>query len=140
MSKLSGAIARKGLVAVLVAAAALVFAAPAAHADRFRGHSSSGPRHHGGGHPGFHHHHHFSPPRVIVRPAFPRRYYYVPGPLVYRPPVYYAPPPVTYAPPVLPALNNGYLYFCPASQAYYPQVLECTEGWMQVSPGTPPPG
>jgi hypothetical protein len=37
-------------------------------------------------------------------------------------------------------MNNGYLYFCPASQAYYPQVLECTEGWMQVTPGTQPPG
>jgi hypothetical protein len=48
---------------------------------------------------------------------------------------------VAYAPPVLPSMNNGYLYFCPASQAYYPQVLECTEGWMQVSPnGGPPPG
>lgn len=93
------------------------------------GHFSGGGHFHGGG-------------RVVVGPAFyPRRfYYYVPGPYYYYPPAYY-PPPVAYAPPVLPSMNSGYLYFCPASQAYYPQVLECTSGWVQVAQGGgPPPG
>lgn len=143
MGALRKGIGTKGFAIALAVAAGLCLVTESALADRFRSNSSAGP-HNGGGH--FHNgggnfnHRHFAQPRVFVRPAFPaRRFYYVPGPFFYSPPAYY-PPPVAYAPPVLPSMNNGYLYFCPASQAYYPQVLECTQGWMQVSPNEAPPG
>ena len=147
MGKVRHDIGKAGLAIALAASLGLV--AQGALADR-GGHSGGGGRgggHHGGG--GNHFHggggHYYGGARVVVRPGYyPRRYYYyAPAPYYYAPyyypPAYY-PPPVAYAPPVLPSMNNGYQYFCPASQAYYPQVLECTQGWMQVTPGAPPPG
>jgi hypothetical protein len=67
-------------------------------------------------------------------PYYP--YYYPP----YYPP-YYAPyyyPPVSMPPPTYieraPAIVPGYWYYCGESQAYYPTVRECPEGWQQVAP------
>jgi hypothetical protein len=145
MGGLRTGIGKNGLVIAVTVAAALGFAANSAFADRGGGHGGGnrggGGSHHGGG--GGNHFH--GGARVVVRPGYypGRYYYYAPAPYYYSPyyypPAYY-PPPVAYAPPVLPSMNNGYQYFCPASQAYYPQVLECTMGWMQVAPGSPPPG
>ena len=151
MGKVRHGIGKAGLAIALAAALGLI--AQGAYADRGGGrggggghHSGGGGRHHGGG--GSHFHgggsHFHGGARIVVRPGYyPRRYYYAPAPYYYSPyyypPAYY-PPPVAYSPPVLPSMNSGYQYYCPASQAYYPQVLECTEGWMQVTPGTPPPG
>ena len=151
MGKVRQSIGKAGLAIALAAALGLI--AQGAYADRGGGrggggghHSGGSGRHHGGG--GSHFHgggsHFHGGARIVVRPGYyPRRYYYAPAPYYYSPyyypPAYY-PPPVAYSPPVLPSMNSGYQYYCPASQAYYPQVLECTEGWMQVTPGTPPPG
>lgn len=73
----------------------------------------------------------------------------------YAPPYYYYPPyypPIAaapYAPPLYieqgssqpaPAQQGeGYWHYCAASQAYYPYVKECAEGWQLVAP-QPPPG
>jgi hypothetical protein len=65
------------------------------------------------------------------------------GPYYYPAPVYYYPPPVVIErPPTVyieraPAAPTGYWYWCPDSQAYYPQVQNCPTPWQQV-PATPP--
>ena len=146
MGMLRAGVANTGLAVALAATLGLGLAAQGAFADGgYGGGGWHGGGSHGGGHPGGGYHNHYGPPHVVVGPGYyPRRYYYyAPGPYYYSPyyypPAYY-PPPVAYAPPVLPSMNSGYLYYCPASQAYYPQVMECTSGWVQVAQGGPPPG
>ena len=60
----------------------------------------------------------------------PRYYIVAPAPIVVTP------PPVIESPPVFvqqePA--QGYWYFCPSSQAYYPIVQSCPEAWVKVPP------
>lgn len=81
-----------------------------------------------------------APAPIAVAPVIvPRRYYYVPAPVYVAPPVYVVPPVAAAAPMVLPDMNSGYWYFCPDSRAYYPQVLECPSGWLQVAPNTAGP-
>src|SRR5258706_11321248 len=107
---------------VLALAAGLGLVAEDAFADRPRHSSSSSHRHH---HVQPQHRHFSSAPRIVVVPSYaPRRYYYAA-------PVYVAPPLVA----VAPTPNSGYWYFCPDSRAYYPYVLECASGWLQVVPG-----
>jgi len=72
----------------------------------------------------------YYPPRVVVVPAAP-------------PPVYIeqyvapAPPaPLAVAP--APAPQTNYWYYCRSSQAYYPYVKDCPEGWEQVLPQPSP--
>ncbi len=52
------------------------------------------------------------------------------APLFYPPPVIYAPPP-TY---IEQAPSQGFWYFCPELNAYYPYVQQCPSGWQQVVP------
>jgi hypothetical protein len=93
---------------------------------------------------------HFGAPRVnlgIVVGApfgyYPPPYYYYPQ---YYPPIVTAPslPPVyieqgSSGPAPAPFQGEGYWYYCAESQAYYPYVKECAEGWQHVAP-QPPPG
>ena len=137
MGILRTGVGKTGWAIVLAAAAGMVLVAGDACADRSRSRSSSAPaaRHH---HHHSHSHRHFSAPRIVVAPVIvPRRYYYVPAPIYYAPPVYV--PPVAYAPPVYPSLNSPYAFFCPDYRAYYPQVMDCPSGWVQVAPGGAPP-
>lgn len=99
--------------------------------------------------------HHHSRARVgvfigapIVAAPFYYGYY---GPRYYYPPPYYYPPayPAPAAPPVYieqpqaaaPAQtqpqtqpSDGYWYYCPSAQNYYPYVEQCAEGWQRVAP------
>lgn len=57
-------------------------------------------------------------------------WYYGPGPY-YWPSGY----PTTYVE------QDGYWYYCPAVQGYYPYVTQCPGGeWQRVEPTAPPPG
>jgi hypothetical protein len=106
--------------------------------------------HHGGHHGGHRHHVHG---RVVVGvgpwwwgPAYP--YWYYPPPYYAYPPPYYSTPNVVIdEPPVYiqgpaaqapasqaPGTPSGYWYYCPSTQAYYPDVPTCQEPWVQVSP------
>jgi hypothetical protein len=66
---------------------------------------------------------------------------YWPPPYYYYP--YYGPPPVYYPPPVYPPYVLAppepprYFFYCPATDAYYPYVRECPQGWQRV-PAEPP--
>lgn len=99
------------------------------------------------------HRHQFSrfATRIVVVPAIvPRYFYYSPAPVVVVPPAY-VPPPAFVAPPtyVAPPATEGtqdyapgtsqYLFFCPDSRRYYPDVRECASGWLAVVPGVPGP-
>ena len=125
-----------------------------------RGGGRSGASHgagsHGGGHHGARSHRgkHFHPghgrvgvfvgaPVVFGGWAYPPPYYY------YRPPAYYYPS-APYYPPVyiqreyeqpVPEQQPApaYWYYCADTNAYYPYVKECPEGWQQVVPQPPPP-
>ena len=55
------------------------------------------------------------------------RYYVVAPP----PPVIVETPPPVYVQPEPP---QGYWYYCPSAQAYYPNVQTCPEAWTQVPP------
>jgi hypothetical protein len=70
----------------------------------------------------FHGHSHFV---VGVRGPF---YAY---PYAYAAPYYYSYPPA-YA--SAPYVEPGVWYYCPAYQAYYPQVQACPGGWQAVMP------
>ncbi len=59
-------------------------------------------------------------------------WYFYPAP-VYPYPNPYVPPVVVAAPP-RPDASPQYWYFCRSSNAYYPYVTSCPEGWMQVAP------
>jgi hypothetical protein len=92
---------------------------------------------HGGGH-----RRHSSIGVYIGGPIGPWYSPYRPPPYYYYPPVVAVPvtppPPTVYierateAPPA-----QSYWYYCSSSQAYYPYVQQCSEGWQKVMP-TPP--
>jgi len=86
----------------------------------FHGHSggrSFGQRHHG-----FHHHGFHGRAFIGAAPFF----WWAPG-YVHTPPAVVVAPPV-YAQPE----SNGYWYYCPSAQAYYPDVAACPEPWVPV--------
>ena len=58
----------------------------------------------------------------------PPSYAYPSPPVVIQqpPPVYVQPEPAPAAPP------QSYWYYCPGTQAYYPQVQTCAEAWVKV--------
>jgi hypothetical protein len=60
-------------------------------------------------------------------------YAYYPPPLPY----YYDYAPGYYAPPAAIPQQQGYWYFCPSANAYYPYVQQCPEGWQAVAPVPP---
>jgi hypothetical protein len=60
-------------------------------------------------------------------------YAYYPPPLPY----YYDYPPAYSAPPAAIPQQQGYWYFCPSANAYYPYVQQCPEGWQAVAPVPP---
>ena len=60
-------------------------------------------------------------------------YAYYPPPLPY----YYDYAPGYYAPPAAIPQQQGYWYFCPSANAYYPYVQQCPEGWQAVVPVPP---
>ena len=64
-------------------------------------------------------------------PGYPA-YYYPPYPAST---VVVTPAPTTYV--QQPAEGTGYWYYCASSQAYYPYVKTCPDGWMKVVPDTP---
>jgi hypothetical protein len=72
---------------------------------------------------------------------WPAPYYYYPPayyPPAYYPPAYYPPATEYVEPTPAPAAPAaGYWYYCPSSQAYYPYVRVCPEGWQQVAPQPP---
>lgn len=59
--------------------------------------------------------------------APPPYYVYVPPPVVVQEPPAYAQ--ATPAPP-----PQGYWYYCPSAQAYYPTAPSCPEAWVKVPP------
>ena len=84
-------------------------------------------------------------------------YYYPPAPTYYSPPVYieqpaqqyYVPPQSQAQPQYEPQAQRQYSvppqsqaqpqqdtswFYCPSSQAYYPNVQTCAEGWQRVNP------
>jgi len=74
--------------------------------------------------------------------------WYHPGPNYYYPYRYYYPPVVAApaSPPVYvergdsyspPGESQGYWYYCPAAEAYYPYVKQCAGGWQRVAPQPP---
>lgn len=65
---------------------------------------------------------------------YPYPDYYYPAP----PPVIIEKQPETYiqkAPSEPP--EQGYWYYCPSPQGYYPAIKECPDGWMKVVPTEP---
>lgn len=98
-------------------------------ADRGYGHRHS----HGAAHFG-----------VVVAPGWgpwpwyhPAPYYYPPYQTIVverAPPVYIEQPLLPSAPPVS---QTNYWYYCKASRAYYPYVVECPGGWRRVLPQPP---
>lgn len=136
------------LAAIMASGSAL--ARGGGHGGRSAGHF--GGSHFGGSHFSGRHFggRHFGAPRVnlgIVVGApfgyYPPSYYYYPP---YYPPIVTAPsPPPVYIeqgssqPAPAQSQGEGYWYYCAESQAYYPYVKECAEGWKHVAP-QPPPG
>lgn len=85
-------------------------------------------------------------PHVVVRyPVWvPPRVYYWRGPVAVFPYFYYRMPSVIIvekAPVYVPSdqTQEKYWYYCPDSQAYYPDVKSCPGGWLKVVPPTVPP-
>ena len=118
------------------------------HAANFGGHSG----HFAGGHAanfGGHSGHfagggHFVPrfrtSVFIGAPLFAPFYYYPPPPpYYYYPTSVLAPAPVyieQYPDQTAPQ-QSSYWYYCTSSNAYYPYVKDCPEGWQQVAPQPP---
>jgi hypothetical protein len=81
-------------------------------------------------------------PEVEVFVGVGPTYRYPPPPFYAYPPPYYvypAPPVVYSAPIVVPAPTYvvappppAYWYYCPSSQAYYPNVPACPQAWVPV--------
>jgi hypothetical protein len=94
---------------------------------------------------GGHHHHHRSSVSVGFAFGYPGYWGYPYPAYAYYPPAYYYPPSTYYSssPPVYvergdaytPAeRSQGYWYFCPETNTYYPYVKQCAGGWQKVSP------
>ena len=76
---------------------------------------------------------------VIVGPVWSP--YWFPPPWYYQPPILIAPPPPPPPPiyieqvaPRSAAPSADYWYYCKSTQAYYPAVAECADGWLAVLP------
>lgn len=107
------------------------------------------PGHAGGGHQGRahggHHRYHHAHGRVFVGVGpwwwgAPYPYWYDQPPfystsniVVEEPLVYIQGPAPTAAAQAAPT-PNGYWYYCPSTQAYYPDVSTCEEPWVDVRP------
>ncbi|HXL74316.1 MAG TPA: hypothetical protein VN967_00545 [Burkholderiales bacterium] len=124
------------LVALLSVPALAGRAGSGAHSGGF---SHSGAHFSGGRHfvPGSHFvpgGHFFRPRPVAVFLGVGIPFYaYYPPPLPY----YYDYAPGYYAPPAAIPQQQGYWYFCPSANAYYPYVQQCPEGWQPVAPVPP---
>lgn len=86
--------------------------------------------------PGYYGPSYYGPSYYWWGPPYPYGYY--------PPPYYYGPPAVVIQPPPVyleqqPAQPppRDYWYYCPSTQAYYPQVQTCSEAWMKIAPRTP---
>jgi hypothetical protein len=123
---------RIGRISILAALALAMMASVPAFARGGRHH------HHGGGH-------HHSSVSVGFAFGYPGYWGYPYPAYAYYPPAYYYPPATYYSssPPVYvergdayaPAeRSQGYWYFCPEANAYYPYVKQCAGGWQKVSP------
>ncbi len=55
----------------------------------------------------------------------------------YPAPVYPYPEPYVVPAPPAPPVAQGYWYYCPSAQAYYPYVAACPGGWTTVVPPAP---
>lgn len=118
---------------------AVILVSETAYADRPRGHG--GRVGHGGSHVGIGFY-------LGVPYSYPYYPYY---PYSYYPYAYYPPPVVVSPAPEQPPVyieqdpsttqqtdsESYYWYYCKKSEAYYPYVKECPDGWQKVSP-TPP--
>lgn len=89
----------------------------------------------------------FGPPVTPVYYAPPPYYYYPPRVVMVpaaQPPVYIEQSVAPMAPPAplaavpAPPPQPSYWYYCRSSNAYYPYVKDCPEGWEQVLPQTQP--
>jgi hypothetical protein len=89
------------------------------HGGQFHGPRHHGFQHHGSRHHGFHHHGFGSKVFIGAAPFF-----------LWGPSYLYTPPPVVAAPVYV--QPNGYWYYCPSAQAYYPYVAACPEPWVPV--------
>ena len=109
------------------------------------GDASAWDRGRGGFHGGFHGHRGFFGPRVFVGPRFygPGFYpyygyaypYAYPYPYYdYPPPVVVTPPPTDYVQRAPSTPTSGYWYYCQDPGGYYPTVVACPGGWIQVAP------
>jgi len=143
--------ARSAAVALLVVV--MLFAAAAT------GHAQRGGSAHGGGdihgrsgahggrgsHSGGHFHGGVRG-EVVIGPWWGFGYPYPYWPCAYGayPPPYYGYPPSPYSaydePPAYVQREpepQAYWYYCPSSRAYYPNIRECPEEWVKVSPRPP---
>jgi len=93
------------------------------------GRGGGGWSHGGHSHGGFHHH-------------GSRFGFFVGGFGLYAPWYYYYPPPYYVSSPYSMGgyvEQDGYWYYCPALQTYYPYVMECPGEWQRVDPQPPAP-
>ena len=127
----------KSMVVLLVALLSVPAVAGRSSGGRSGGFSHSGAHFSGGRH--FVSGGHFFPGRRVFRSTtvflgvgIPF-YAYYPPPLPY----YYDYAPGYYAPPAAIPQQQGYWYFCPSANAYYPYVQQCPEGWQAVVPVPP---
>jgi hypothetical protein len=133
---------------LVIIAVLLVISTVPGDADRgghgYRGHGYRSHGHPGHGHKGYGHRgwHRSGGVRVFIGPSVVApfgpywRPYWEPYPY---PPVVVAPSPPVYVEPAPPTVAQlppppQFWYYCDASQAYYPYVQECPEGWRPVSP------
>lgn len=139
---------RRSVVAVaLVLAMAVATDASAARPSRSGGHSGA----HSGGHAA--HHGTYGgrypgggryAPRyragIYIGAPFLAPFYYYPPPYYYYPAPIMAPGEPTYIeqyPGQSAPDPSSYWYFCASSNAYYPYVRDCPEGWQPVAPQPP---
>ena len=78
---------------------------------------------------------------VFVRaPLIAPAYFYPPPLPYYYPGIFTRPPAPDYMEPYpgqsIPR-QSQYWYYCSSSNAYYPYVQQCPEGWQQVAPQPP---
>ncbi|SDA23673.1 hypothetical protein SAMN05216315_12135 [Nitrosospira sp. Nsp18] len=68
---------------------------------------------------------------------YPPYYTSLPATVVPPAPLVYIQRPDTVPPTSGPVLPSNYWYYCENPEGYYPEVKECTEGWLQVAPRPP---